>query len=69
MIDSEPGIRKAAPAPWMPRNTISSAIDCDSPAPIEPSVKTTMPARNIRLRPNTSPRRPPVTRSTPNTRV
>ena len=69
MMDSEPGIRNAAPMPCTPRNTISWSIDWDSPAPIEPSVKTTTPARNMRLRPNTSPRRPPVTSSTPNTRV
>ena len=69
MIESDPGIRNAAPAPWMLRNATSSLIDPDSPAPIEPSVNTTRPARNMRLRPNTSPSRPPVTSSTPNTRV
>ena len=65
MIESEPGIRNAAPAPWTPRKKISCSIDCDSPAPIEPSVNTTRPARNMRLRPNTSPSRPPVTSRTP----
>ena len=69
MIESDPGIRNAAPAPCTPRKNTSSLIEPDSPAPIEPSVNTTSPARNMRLRPNTSPRRPPVTSRTPNTSV
>ena len=35
MIESEPGIRNAAPAPWAARQKISCPIDCDSPAPME----------------------------------
>ena len=63
-IDSEPGIRNAAPAPWAARQKMSSPIDCDSPAPIDASVNATSPARNMRLRPKTSPSRPPVTSRT-----
>ena len=51
MIESDPGIRNAAPAPCTPRKKISSLIDCDRPAPIDPSVNTTMPAQEHALSP------------------
>ena len=64
MIERVPGIMNAAPTPWTVRPVTSQASLGDSPMKAELAAKSTTPKRNIRRRPNRSPRRPPVTSST-----
>ena len=51
MIDSVPGMSSAPPTPCSARATISWVGVVDRPHANENTVKTTSPARNIRLRP------------------
>ena len=63
MMDSVPGIRSAPPTPWRTRATISWPVVCESPQSSELNVKIASPIWNIFLRPNLSPRIPPVSRN------
>ncbi len=54
----------AAPAPCRIRPKIKASWSPAAPETTEPTAKSTIPARNIRLRPNMSPSRPAVTTST-----
>ncbi len=51
MIDSVPGMSRAAPTPWNARAAISCVVLWDRPHSAEASVKITRPARKIFLRP------------------
>jgi hypothetical protein len=61
-IASVAGVISAAPTPWTTRAPTSSASPPASPPATDAPVKTASPARNARLRPKTSPIRPPVSR-------
>ena len=69
MIDSVAGIMKPEPTPCTARKAISQVSLCDSAIMKLASPKMVTPTRNIRRRPNRSPRRPPVTSRTANERV
>ena len=58
------GMRMAAPKPWPTRMAISIHGVVASPHSADASVNSAMPARNMRLRPNRSPRRAPLSRNT-----
>jgi hypothetical protein len=64
MMDSVAGIMKAAPIPWTARPPTSQPWSGDSAIAALETANTTTPKRNMRRRPNMSPRRPPVTRRT-----
>src|SRR3954454_13336604 len=59
----------AAPAPCRPRPARSMAGSTASPQTADATVNTTMPARNVRRRPTTSPTRPASRRKPPNVRA
>jgi hypothetical protein len=59
MIDSTAGTSSAPPSPCNPRPAISIAGDCAKPLSSDAAEKSTIPAPNTRLRPITSPARPP----------
>ena len=69
MIDRVPGIMKPEPTPCRARNAISQLSLCESAIMKLEKANTLTPMRNMRLRPNRSPRRPPVTSSTANVSV
>ena len=58
------GIRMAAPRPCASRMAINIHALVASPHRADASVNSAMPARNMRLRPNRSPRRAPLSRNT-----
>lgn len=58
MIVCATGNRHPAPAPCIARNSTSSIIEVDRPHSTEPSRKSVIPIRKIRLRPNMSASRP-----------
>jgi hypothetical protein len=60
MMARLPGTRKAAPMPCTARATISTRVDAARPQPIDAIVNSMTPARNVRFRPNWSPREPPT---------
>ena len=62
MIDRVPGMRSAAPIPWMARNAMSCPVPWDRPQPSDARVNTARPDRKILFRPYRSPRMPPVSR-------
>ena len=64
MIESVPGIMKAAPTPWAMRLMTSDRVSGAKPAVAEERVKTMTPPMNIRRRPKMSPSRPAVASST-----
>ena len=51
-------MRPPAPRPWIARNVMSSAIDCDRPASADPARNTTMATMNSFFRPYMSPSLP-----------
>ena len=55
----------APPKPWRNRAAISASWDSASPQASEATVKMAVPARNTRLRPRRSPRRPASSRKLP----
>src|SRR5258708_7321741 len=63
MMARLPGTMSAAPMPCKPRNPIRAAILGASPHATEPAVNTATPIAKMRLRPNRSPRAPPVSMS------
>ena len=54
------GIVAAAPAPWTNRAAMSAVMFGATPQTAELRVNKTIPARNIRRRPRSSPSRAPV---------
>ncbi len=60
MIDKLPGTRNAAPNPCTVRAITNSRMFTARPHATEATANTATPKRNIRLRPNTSPKAPPV---------
>jgi len=46
--------------PWMPRNTISWVMSCESPHSADAATKPIMPASRKGLRPNRSPSLPAI---------
>lgn len=56
----------APPMPWANRAAISIAGPTDSPHSSDATVKAASPARNMRLRPMRSPRRPASSSKLPN---
>ncbi len=63
------GVTIAEPEPWTARATISQPALGASAAAAEPAVKMARPMRNIRRRPNRSPRLAPVSSRTAKVRV
>ena len=51
-------MRPPAPTPWTARKAISSPIDCERPASIDPARKMRIAARKTGLRPIMSPSLP-----------
>ena len=51
MIESVPGMSSAAPTPWSPRPATSAPIEGARAHANDPTVNTTNPVRNMRLRP------------------
>ena len=62
---SEEGAASAAPTPWRARADRSIQPETASPPKSELTVKTAMPARNVRRRPRRSPERAPRSRRPP----
>ena len=60
MIDKLPGTRNAAPNPCTARAITNSLMFPARAQATEATANTVTPNRNIRLRPNTSPKAPPV---------
>ena len=58
------GVTIAPPTPCTARAAISQPIVGASAAAADPAVKMTIPIRNMRLRPNRSPRAAPIRSST-----
>ena len=69
MIDNTAGASRAPPSPCRPRPAISIAGDWAKPLSSDAVVKSTIPAPKTRLRPMTSPARPPKSMKPPKMRV
>ena len=63
------GTMTAPTPPWIARKAMSAPADGASAHAIDASVKPAAPINSIRLRPNMSPRRPPVSSMTAIARV
>jgi hypothetical protein len=69
MIESVAGMMSAPPTPMTARAPMSTPVEFDSAATIEPKPKMAKPSCNAPRRPNRSPRLPAVSSRPANTKV
>jgi len=60
MTSIEAGITRAAPTPWIARPAMRTSAPVATAAVKQPATKTPHPIMKVRVRPITSPNRPPA---------